>query len=540
MFKNYFFLNRFVIEANLLIKTFSAVDIFSQEKDKLIIELKNSETSYFLEFCVNPGFPFINLKEEFNRAKKNSIDIFPSLLNEKLLSLETAKFDRIIKLNFESSKVYFTIRGKFTNVIRTTGEKKESFKKYSKKDFTDFLNEVKSKEFSRDFNIPKITKIENSNFENEIKKYPFIGKEIMNEIEIRDKSENEFSSYNELYKIFNEIKTEKAAVFVNEKSSEIHISVKSFLSFFNLEIKTFENYITAQNFYLGKKYFLNEFQKKRKLIEKHLERELKKITSKLNKLKMRIEKGNNEELYKKIANLLLININNIRKGTSEIFVQDIYSDDKIKIILNPELSSRQNVDRYFEKSRNERKSFEKSQALYESLEQEFFNLKKSEKELLNSDNIKDLSFILKELKIKENDHSSPKDDIKNKFKQYLIEDKYFVFVGKDSQNNDLLTTKFAKQNDYWFHARGVPGSHVILKVDNIKEGIPKNILKKAASLAAFHSKAKTAGTVPVSYTLKKYVVKKKGMAAGKVFLLKEETLLVQPEIPNNCKYIEKD
>ena len=144
---------------------------------------------------------------------------------------------------------------------------------------------------------------------------------------------------------------------------------------------------------------------------------------------------------------------------------------------------------------------------------------------------------MKELKIKNETRKSQENDIKSKFRQYLLEKKYRVYVGKDSKSNDLLTLKFAKQNDYWFHARAVSGSHVVLKNDNPKEGMPKNILKLAASIAAYHSKAKTAGMVPVSYTQKKYVVKKKGMEAGKVALLKEEILIVKPEINEKCEYL---
>ena len=102
------------------------------------------------------------------------------------------------------------------------------------------------------------------------------------------------------------------------------------------------------------------------------------------------------------------------------------------------------------------------------------------------------------------------------------------------QSNDYLSIKFANQNDYWFHARGLPGSHVVLRVENTKEGIPKDIIKKAASLAAFYSKAKTASAAPVSYTFAKFVHKKKGMETGKVLLQKENTLLVKPGIPKNC------
>ena len=173
-------------------------------------------------------------------------------------------------------------------------------------------------------------------------------------------------------------------------------------------------------------------------------------------------------------------------------------------------------------------------------ETEFERLKGIKEEITNSESIEQLNKSMKELKIKEKDQKPDKEDLRSKFKHYLLEGKYHLFVGKDSQNNDLLTTKFAKQNDYWFHARGVSGSHTVLRVDNTKETVPKNVLKAAASISAFHSKAKTAGLVPVSYTFKKYVVKKKGMAPGKVALLREETLLVHPEIPQNCEYVTEE
>jgi len=128
--------------------------------------------------------------------------------------------------------------------------------------------------------------------------------------------------------------------------------------------------------------------------------------------------------------------------------------------------------------------------------------------------------------------------LKFKYWHYIIEDKYHVYVGRDSKSNDYLSVKFAKQNDYWFHARGLPGSHVVLKVDNVKEGVPKDIIKKAASLAGYHSKAKTAGITPISYTFAKFVHKKKGMAPGKVLLQKENTLLVKPQIPKDCVLVD--
>jgi predicted ribosome quality control (RQC) complex YloA/Tae2 family protein len=84
------------------------------------------------------------------------------------------------------------------------------------------------------------------------------------------------------------------------------------------------------------------------------------------------------------------------------------------------------------------------------------------------------------------------------------------------------------------------GSHVVLRLHNTKEPVPKNVLKKAASIAAFHSKAKTAGIVPVAFTFKKYVVKKRGDPTGTVRLLREDVLLVKPEIPEGCEYVTQE
>jgi predicted ribosome quality control (RQC) complex YloA/Tae2 family protein len=275
-----------------------------------------------------------------------------------------------------------------------------------------------------------------------------------------------------------------------------------------------------------------------KLITKQLERDLKKTVNKLNKLSTVVERKSKEEEYTRLGNLLLVNIGKIKMGTDSIEVENIYgSNDIIKIKLNPKLSPKKNIDHYFNKSKSEKISIEKSKELLEQVKTKFKELKEIEEMLIETDDLKELKGIMKKMKIKDKDYVESTDDIRLKFKHYIIEGKYNVYVGKDSKNNDLLTTRFAKQNDFWFHARSVSGSHVVLRVENIKEVIPKNILKRTAALAAFHSKAKTAGTVPVAYTLKKYVIKKKGYPIGTVHLLKEDVLLVKPEIPKGCEFV---
>jgi len=292
------------------------------------------------------------------------------------------------------------------------------------------------------------------------------------------------------------------------------------------------------NFLLSKKYYLKDKYSKEKIVRNHIERELKKVTNKIQNLQGLIERGTKEDEYNKSGQLLLTNLGAIKSRMSSIIVEDIISGvGKIKIDLNPSLSPQKNVDYYFDKSRSEKISFAKNLQLIEAAKKDYEHLKKIEDSLNKIESTKELDELMKSLKIKQPQESEEKEDLSSKFKQYMIEGKYKVYVGKDSKSNDLLTTRFAKQNDYWFHARGSSGSHVVLRVENTKEPIPKYILKKAAALAAYHSKSKTAGVVPVAYTFKKYVVKKKGDPSGTVRLLREDVLLVKPEIPDGCEFV---
>ena len=386
-------------------------------------------------------------------------------------------------------------------------------------------------------------------FESQIKrKYPFVGKELLNEIKFRAdflNDENKITSQVKLKKILkeliSEIKNEKPAVFIDEFQNKQKLGFNNFKSIPSTKKEVFESAIDALNFYLSKEFYFDAKLNAKKKIEKHLSSELGKVTSKLNNLKARIEKGSKEEEYKKLGNLILINLNSIKNGINEAAIEDIYENNTpIRIKLDEKYSPKKNADIYFDKAKNQRISLEKSKQLFNDYKIKFDKLKEIENKFFSNDDLENYKIIMKELKIKDQAASSPKEELQSKFKRYFLENKYYVFVGKDSQNNDLLTTKFAKQNDFWFHARSVPGSHVVLRVDNSKEAVPKSVLKKTASLAAYHSKAKTSGMVPVSFTQKKYVIKKKGMEPGKVALLREEVLIVRPEIPKDCEYISNE
>lgn len=116
--------------------------------------------------------------------------------------------------------------------------------------------------------------------------------------------------------------------------------------------------------------------------------------------------------------------------------------------------------------------------------------------------------------------------------EYKLAEGWRVLAGRSDADNDLLSLKTARANDYWFHVRGVPGSHVILQGPAGEEPSPA-MIKQAAAIAAWHSKARNAGVTPVACTLAKYVSKPKGAKAGTVTIRKEKIVKVRPALPTS-------
>ena len=118
--------------------------------------------------------------------------------------------------------------------------------------------------------------------------------------------------------------------------------------------------------------------------------------------------------------------------------------------------------------------------------------------------------------------------------EYELAGGWKVLAGRTDDDNDRLSLSIARPNDWWFHVHGMPGSHVILQGPEGEEA-DKSVLKAAAAIAAYHSKAREAGVIPVAYTQAKNVSKPRGAKPGTVSVRKEEILKVRPSIPMEVK-----
>ena len=114
---------------------------------------------------------------------------------------------------------------------------------------------------------------------------------------------------------------------------------------------------------------------------------------------------------------------------------------------------------------------------------------------------------------------------------YTLPGGHQVMAGKTDADNDRLSLKVAGPNDWWFHVRGMPGSHVVLVA--AEDRIPdRSTLNQAAAVAAYHSKARGGGVVAVSGTLARHVSKPRGAKPGTVQIRKERVFKVRPALPD--------
>lgn len=246
------------------------------------------------------------------------------------------------------------------------------------------------------------------------------------------------------------------------------------------------------------------------------------------------------ELYKEKGELITAYIYKIEKGMTEITLPSFYRENEnVVIALQPDLTPAENSRYYFKK-------YNKAKISQQQLEQQVAQ-NQSELDYLNSvytlleqcETLEEIAAIKEELQqegylkakfIKGKQPNKKQDDILPP-RSFLSPDGYEVLVGRNNKQNDQLTLKIARKDDIWLHTKDIPGSHVIIKNPNHTPEIPEATLYFAANLAAWYSKARSSGQVPVDYTPVQYVKKPSGAKPGKVIFTNQKTLYITPETP---------
>lgn len=267
----------------------------------------------------------------------------------------------------------------------------------------------------------------------------------------------------------------------------------------------------------------------RRIVQTALERNYKKYDLQ----QKQMEDTKKRDKYKVWGELLNTYGYELFGGEKEYTCQDFYTGETVRIPLDPQLTARENARRYFDKySKLKRTSEALSQLLVET-RQEIDHLESINTSLDIALKEEDLVQIKQELTeygfIKKHGPYGKKARITSRPFHYLSSDGFHIYVGKNNYQNEELTFKFATGNDWWFHAKGIPGSHVIVKSEG-KE-LPDRTFEEAAALAAYYSKGRSSEKTEIDYIQKKHVKKVAGAAPGFVIYHTNYSMMATPEIP---------
>lgn len=273
----------------------------------------------------------------------------------------------------------------------------------------------------------------------------------------------------------------------------------------------------------------------RKIIANAIERDSKKYDLQLKQL----SDTQKRDKYRVYGELLTTYGYDVQPGAKSVVLQNYYTNEDMNVPLDPELSALDNAKRYFEKYAKLKRTFEALTHLTEETKAELEHLDSirtaldialAEEDLVElKEEMMDYGYIKRHyFREKAGKKPAKKVKITSRPFHYRSTDGYDIYVGKNNYQNDELTFQFAAGNDWWFHAKGIPGSHVIVKSRG--EELPDRVYEEAGRLAAFYSRGRDADKVEIDYSEKKNIKKPSGGKPGFVVYYTNYSLMAAPKI----------
>ena len=238
--------------------------------------------------------------------------------------------------------------------------------------------------------------------------------------------------------------------------------------------------------------------------------------------------------YERWGHLLMASAAAVPPHAAEVTLPDLFADQAtVTIPLDPALRAVENAQRYYDKARRTRQARRHAETRLLDAEQQAAQAAGLLERLRRIDSYAELTKFKKAQAeaLAVFVSGSPGGAERLPFRRFALEGGYEVWVGRNAKQNDALTFRHARKYDLWMHARGVGGSHTVLRLPNRHAQPGRPVLEQAAAIAAYFSKAQGSSLVPVIMAPRKYVRKPKGAPPGAVVVEREEVLLVEPRLP---------
>ncbi|MGD7051952.1 Rqc2 family fibronectin-binding protein [Sutcliffiella horikoshii] len=286
---------------------------------------------------------------------------------------------------------------------------------------------------------------------------------------------------------------------------------------------------TLDRFYFGKAS-RDRVKQQANDLERFISNEIQKNEKKIVKLEKTLDDARDAEKFQLYGELLTANLYQISRGDTEVTVVNYYDENAgtISITLDPQRSPSSNAQRYFNKYQKAKNSLAIVQEQIEKAKSEiqYFEMLNQQVETASPKDIQEIREELMEegyLRMKQKRKKlKPQKPV---LETYTSSDGTEILVGKNNKQNDHLTNRVARRDDVWLHTKDIPGSHVVIRSDEPSE----ETIKEAATIAAYFSKARHSGSVPVDYTKVRHVKKPSGSKPGFVIYEQQQTVYVTPD-----------
>ncbi len=519
MQNNYYFLRQLTKQIETKIVGLKLMECFSQEKDELVFGFaaargKNRNyKEFFIKAVILPDFSSLYFTDKFERARRNSVDLFEQLMDLEVTGVRQFKNERCFTIDFEQDfSIVFKMYGTRSNLILCHNQEViELFHNRIVSDKNLIINEL-DREIDQSYERFLIEK------QDYRKLFPTFGKLVNAQLEVGK------STWDEIQKIVEQL--ENPRYYLVRWEHQLHLSLLPVGDI----IQEFEQPIEAMNAFYIAYNKLNTLDDEKAEVLRKLSKEKKQTEAYLQSSYQRMESLDSEIKNEEIGHILMANLHLIEERAERVELFDFYRNQNITIKLRADLSPQKNAENFYRKSKNEKIELEKLMENIESREQLLTVINNHIEAIESAENLKALRSYLKVNGLSPNAKLKIQ-SYRELFKRFEVEG-FEILVGRNSKNNDLLTQQYAYKEDLWLHARDATGSHVVVKYRAGKK-FPNSVIETAASLAAYFSKRRNETLAPVIVTPKKFVRKPKGFAEGQVIVEKEEVVMVEPKLIQN-------
>ena len=551
MITNYYTLVHVATELEHKFSGRAVNEIFTQHRGELVISFK--ETPAVIIAGCEPANNFIYARKIFARARRNSADIFTDIPGNVIDKVFMHPTDRQLHIRLKDKREFVVqLFGSKANVLLldARGTITETFLKKSDAKVTGVKSiHAESSTIAPDIFISTYA---DQPLATALKRVlpqfgPVLVKELLARADLNSEQTVNTFPENEIARLLDSAKRMKEELLA-PPSSRVYLDGTlpvrfSIIPLNHLNDFTFQSFDSVseaiQTYRANLHHEKNVLQEKEDII-RVLEREREHTEHTLHKIAEETEKPNRAEQYELFGKLLISQLHLLKKGEITAVVEDFVSGSNalVEIPLDQHLTPAKNAERYFDKA-------DKSRHATEEQHHRIVELTQRQKSIsLLLDRLEDISTsedlkhfaeenrtALSQFGLKPEKSGLLKKEELLPFRVFTVASGFQVWAGKSGENNDLLSTRHTAKNDLWFHARGVGGSHVVLKIGTGKGEVSKQAIEQAAAIAAYYSKMKKSKLVPVTMCEGKYVRKPKGVPAGTVTVEREKTIYAEPGLP---------